>query len=457
MLRAMPRSAWIGLEAALAHHDVAQHERRPPLAHDSSVWAIEQLKWATLVRFTGESVAIGCITRWRVRADVPSRTQRLIEFDEDALAGAVSAASITCWCRRRRHPGQAARAARVVERVAVLGHVGDAVLELHEHVGAVVDAQAVAGAEVLVDPHPHGSCTDIAVGYPRPPPAESPSTRPSPPAQEVAHTWHRPTGDVDDPWAWLPDRDDPDTVAYLEAENAYADAWFAPHAALRDAIFDEIKQPDAGDRPVGAGPQGSVVVRQPHRRRARNYPIHCRGATAGDGDARTVLLDENAEARATTTSTLGAFDVSPGHGLLAWSSDTAGTRSTCCASATSTTGTELADRLERHLLRHGVVGRRAHGSSTRARRGDAPAPGVAPPPRHGAGRRRPRAAGGRRALLPRRRRSAGSGVGHHHLESKQSAEVWVLASDEPAADAPIGAGTARRATSTRSNHGATGS
>ena len=38
-----------------------------------------------------------------------------------------------------------------------LADVGDAVLELHEHVGAVVDAQPVAGAQVLVDPHPHAA------------------------------------------------------------------------------------------------------------------------------------------------------------------------------------------------------------------------------------------------------------------------------------------------------------
>ena len=39
---------------------------------------------------------------------------------------------------------------------------------------------------------------------------------PTPPvAKRVAHTWHRPTGPAEDPWAWLSDRDDPDTVAYL--------------------------------------------------------------------------------------------------------------------------------------------------------------------------------------------------------------------------------------------------
>jgi protease II len=33
----------------------------------------------------------------------------------------------------------------------------------------------------------------------------------------------------------------PDTIAYLEAENAHADAWFAERADLVEAIFGEIK------------------------------------------------------------------------------------------------------------------------------------------------------------------------------------------------------------------------
>ena len=51
----------------------------------------------------------------------------------------------------------------------------------------------------------------------------------------------RPTGDVDDPYYWLADRDDADTIAYLEAENAHGNAWFAPHEQLIETIFGEIK------------------------------------------------------------------------------------------------------------------------------------------------------------------------------------------------------------------------
>src|SRR4051812_16965281 len=44
-----------------------------------------------------------------------------------------------------------------------------------------------------------------------------------------------------DDYAWLADKEKPETIAYLEAENAYAAAVTDGQAALRDAIFGEIK------------------------------------------------------------------------------------------------------------------------------------------------------------------------------------------------------------------------
>src|SRR5260370_41694235 len=52
---------------------------------------------------------------------------------------------------------------------------------------------------------------------------------------------------VDD-YAWLRDKENPDVTAYLEAENAYAEAVMAPLANLRDDLYQEmlshIKQTD---------------------------------------------------------------------------------------------------------------------------------------------------------------------------------------------------------------------
>ena len=40
-----------------------------------------------------------------------------------------------------------------------------------------------------------------------------------------------------DEYAWLADKDNPETIAYLTAENAYTEAATASQAALRDEIF----------------------------------------------------------------------------------------------------------------------------------------------------------------------------------------------------------------------------
>jgi protease II len=43
-----------------------------------------------------------------------------------------------------------------------------------------------------------------------------------------------------DDYFWLRERDDPRTLEYLKAENAYADAWFEPHAALKETLYQEM-------------------------------------------------------------------------------------------------------------------------------------------------------------------------------------------------------------------------
>ena len=49
-------------------------------------------------------------------------------------------------------------------------------------------------------------------------------------------------GDVRvDDYYWLRDRDDPDTVAYLEAENAYLTECFGHTDDLQKQLFEEIK------------------------------------------------------------------------------------------------------------------------------------------------------------------------------------------------------------------------
>src|SRR5690606_35753146 len=84
-------------------------------------------------------------------------------LEEDALPGALLG-SLDCDVL---HAGGHGRHARGPLGVALgfgvdlvaLTHVGKTVVEQHEHVGGDLFAQAVAGAEVLIDPNLHRGCT----------------------------------------------------------------------------------------------------------------------------------------------------------------------------------------------------------------------------------------------------------------------------------------------------------
>jgi oligopeptidase B len=127
---------------------------------------------------------------------------------------------------------------------------------------------------------------------------------------------------VDD-WYWLRDRENPDVLAYLEAENAYADAILAPGAELRERIFQEIKgrvQETDESAPVPFGPweYTSRTIE------GLQYEIHHRRARGADATASAVLIDENQLAEGHEYFALGGFEVSPDHNVLAYSTDVTG-------------------------------------------------------------------------------------------------------------------------------------
>jgi len=145
---------------------------------------------------------------------------------------------------------------------------------------------------------------------------------PPPLAPLRPHVWERPTGPVEDPFAWMRDVDDPEFLRYLRDENDYSDRYFAAHAATVETIFDEIKsrvQETDMSTPVRDGSWWYVSRTQ----EGLSYPTHLRGPTSDDAD-RHVLLDENIEAAGHDYFDLGAFDASHDHRSFAWSMDTTG-------------------------------------------------------------------------------------------------------------------------------------
>ena len=64
------------------------------------------------------------------------------------------------------------------------------------------------------------------------------------PRRPYRHSYHG--VDLEDHYYWLqdpnyPQVDDPDVLAYLEAENDYFHSWFEPHQGLTQTLFEELK------------------------------------------------------------------------------------------------------------------------------------------------------------------------------------------------------------------------
>lgn len=118
------------------------------------------------------------------------------------------------------------------------------------------------------------------------------------------------------------DTSDPAFVTYLEAENAAAADWFAPHDNTVEAVFSEIKsriRETDMSTPVRNGPWWYVT----RSVEGLSYPIHHRGLT-DETATEQVLIDENVEAEGHDYFDLGSFEATMDHRFLAWSTDTDG-------------------------------------------------------------------------------------------------------------------------------------
>ena len=150
---------------------------------------------------------------------------------------------------------------------------------------------------------------------------------------------------TEDPYYWLLDRDDPDTIAYLEAENEYTAAQTEHLAPLRDRLFEEIKarvQETDLSVPTRRGPWWYVSRTE----EGKQYPILCRRPAPDDEEHEEVLLDGNELAGDSPFFALGIIDVSPDHSLLAYSTDFAGAESYTLRFKNLTTGETLPDEIE---------------------------------------------------------------------------------------------------------------
>ncbi|MCA3256313.1 MAG: S9 family peptidase [Alphaproteobacteria bacterium] len=149
---------------------------------------------------------------------------------------------------------------------------------------------------------------------------------PAPKAAVRPHTTTRHGVTLVDDYFWLKDQsyptiDDPEVLDYLKAENAYFEAAMAPHKALTDTLFEELKgrlKEDDASVPVK---DGDFLYWWAFDKGAQ-YRKWYRKPVAGGPDQ--LLIDENVEAKDKKYFRLGTMSVSPDGKLAAWSADTDG-------------------------------------------------------------------------------------------------------------------------------------
>jgi oligopeptidase B len=125
-----------------------------------------------------------------------------------------------------------------------------------------------------------------------------------------------------DDWHWLRERDDPEVIAHLHAENEHTAAWFAPLQDLKQQLYDEMLariQEDDEDPPW----RKNGWWYSSRTAKGQAYEIHLRRRGTPEGPEQ-VLLDLNLLAEGKPFLELGDFTVSPDTARLAYSLDETG-------------------------------------------------------------------------------------------------------------------------------------
>ncbi|MHB1089110.1 MAG: S9 family peptidase [Acidimicrobiales bacterium] len=143
-----------------------------------------------------------------------------------------------------------------------------------------------------------------------------------PTASKRPHSITRHDDERIDPYYWLMQRDDPDVIAHLRAENAFQEEAFESLKPLEDRLFEEIKN-RIEETDISVPVRRGAWWYFERTREGLDYPISCRvPSKASDETPPTidplatlhgeqVVLDENQEATGHDFLSVGVLSVSP--------------------------------------------------------------------------------------------------------------------------------------------------
>jgi oligopeptidase B len=147
----------------------------------------------------------------------------------------------------------------------------------------------------------------------------------SPPVADKRPTEMTMHGDVRiDDYYWLNQRDDPEVLAYLAAENAYTEAVMAHTAGLQEKLFQELKSRIQAEEESVPYEYGGYFYYHRYEK-DREYPIYCRRKGRMSGDEE-ILLDVNELAEGYDYFDVEEFEPSPDQKYAAFPVDIVGRR-----------------------------------------------------------------------------------------------------------------------------------
>ncbi|SYZ72339.1 Protease 2 [Candidatus Zixiibacteriota bacterium] len=149
---------------------------------------------------------------------------------------------------------------------------------------------------------------------------------PVPPVAKVIPKADTNFGDIRiDNYYWLRDKENPEVIKYLEAENAYTDAVMKPTEAFQQKLYDEIlariKQTD-----LSVPEKVGDYYYYSKTEAGKQYHFYCRKKGTLEAPEE-VLLDLNQLAEGAKYLSLGILKISPDQNLAAYTLDTNGEES----------------------------------------------------------------------------------------------------------------------------------
>ncbi len=152
--------------------------------------------------------------------------------------------------------------------------------------------------------------------------SDATSARPTPPdAAQISHPMVAHGDTRDDVYYWMRDREDPNVIAYLEAENAYAANYFDRLEHVKTEVFEDLVARLSESRESVPFERNGYVYATRFADGA-DYAVISRVSVSGGEEE--VLIDQPVLAEGHDYFVLNDWDVAPSNDMLAYSIDTNG-------------------------------------------------------------------------------------------------------------------------------------